>query len=142
MCKNMLLEIDSNQAPRRISAGLLDSTVLIVNDDDEFRNLARGILEPAGFQVIEAENVAQCLIELGSHRVDVIILDIVMPERDGIEAVQDLKKASPESKIVTVSGTRNSAVYLAASAYLGADASLDKSKIASLRALLSVLLDR
>jgi CheY-like chemotaxis protein len=123
------------------AAGSLDSTVLVVDDDKQFRDLAKGILEPAGFQVSEAESVNTCLSYLGSHSADVIILDIVMPERDGIEAVQEIKRMSPASKIVTVSGARNSQTYLAASAYLGADASLDKSRIVSLCALLDVLLE-
>jgi CheY-like chemotaxis protein len=90
----------------QVAVGSLDSTVLVVDDDKQFRDLARGLLEPAG-----------------------------------IEAIQDIKKAASQSKVVTVSGARNSDVYLAASAYLGSDASLDKSKIVSLCALLEVLLD-
>ena len=129
------------QPPSQIAARSLDATVLVVDDDKQFRDLARGLLEPAGFQVSEAASVAKCLAHLRSHTVDIIVLDIVMPDRDGIEAVRDIKRMAPGSKIVTVSGARNSQTYLAASAYLGADASLDKSKIASLCALLEVLLD-
>jgi CheY-like chemotaxis protein len=126
---------------RRLAAGALLSSVLVVDDDKQFRDLARGILEPEGFRVIEAENVGECLSRLGDHKVDVIVLDIVMPERDGIEAVQEIKKVYPATKIVTVSGARNSDAYLAASAYLGADASLGKTEIRSLCALLELLLD-
>jgi CheY-like chemotaxis protein len=137
----MLYQTYANYPSPRLKAGTWDSTVLIVDDDEQFRDLAKGMLEPAGFRVIEAENVEQCLIQLQSQSVDVILLDIVMPGRDGIEATGDIRNASPGSKIVTVSGARNSEVYLAASAYLGADASLGKSRIASLCALLQVLLD-
>ena len=137
----MLLPSHLHTVKTAIAVGSPTSTVLIVDDDKQFRDLARGILEPAGFRVIEAETVAQCLSVLDSETVQVIVLDIVMPERDGIESVRDIKRLAPGSKIVTVSGARNSQVYLAASAYLGADASLEKSRIASLCALLDVLLD-
>ncbi|HEY4364143.1 MAG TPA: response regulator [Bryobacteraceae bacterium] len=131
----------TNQAYRRTAAGLLNS-VLVVDDDEHFRELARGILEPAGFQVWEVESVKQCVSWLAAHTVDVVLLDILMPGRDGIEAVQEIKVMVPGAKIVTVSGARNSDLYLAVSAHLGADASLAKSKIMSLCALLDVLLDR
>ena len=115
--------------------------VMTVDDSKTMRVMVMFTLRGAGFQVSEAESVKTCLSYLGSHSADVIILDIVMPERDGIEAVQEIKRMSPASKIVTVSGARNSQTYLAASAYLGADASLDKSRIVSLCALLDVLLE-
>jgi CheY-like chemotaxis protein len=121
---------------------VLGSTVLVVDDDENFRDLARQILEARGFDVVESVDVEQCLCQLRSHTVDVVILDIVMPERDGIEALTDIKAISPGTKIVTVSGAVNSKLYLSTSAWLGADASLDKSKIASLCALLNVVLDR
>jgi len=132
--------------PRHVAAGFPNSTVLVVDDDEHFRDLARGFLEPAGFQVIEAESAAQCLSQLVFqkdclHNVDAVVLDLVMPERDGIEVVPDIRRAFPRTKIVTVSGARNSEVYLAVSARLGADASLPKSEIASLCALLGVVLD-
>ena len=123
-------------------AGLPNPIVLIVDDDEHFRDLARQMLEPCGFQVIEADGVEQSLSRLRTHQVDAIVLDIVMPVRDGIEALQDFKALTSKTKIVTVSGARKPEVYLAASAYLGADASLAKSKIGSLSALLNLLLDR
>jgi two-component system, OmpR family, response regulator len=122
-------------------AGTASFTVLVVDDDQDFRDLARAILEPAGFRVVEAEGVSQGLSQLQSHAVDAIVLDIVMPGRDGFEAVRDIKRMSPRTKVITVSGAQDSEEYLATSAYLGADASLGKNKIASLCALLNVVLD-
>lgn len=138
----MISPTAERQPLTRTTAGSAHSNVLVVDDDIHFRNLARQILEPAGFRVIEAEDVEQCLSRLQTAPVDAIVLDIVMPGRDGIEALKDLRAVSPTAKIVTVSGARSSEVYLAMSAYMGADASLSKAKVASLCALLNVLLDR
>jgi DNA-binding NtrC family response regulator len=124
-----------------VSAVCLKSTVLVVDDDESFRDLARGILEPGGFQVIEAEGVKQGLLRLRSQTVHGIVLDIVMPDRDGLQGVEDLKKAAPKTKIVTVSGARDAEEFLTVSGYLGADASLLKSQVASLSTLLDLLLD-
>jgi len=119
-----------------------DSTVLIVDDDEYFRALARTILEPAGFEVVEADGIAHCLTQAMSYSPDAILLDIVLPGRDGIESLGELKAAFPESKIITVSGAPDSELFLKVSAYLGADASLDKREVASLPAMLNVVLDR
>jgi two-component system, OmpR family, response regulator len=114
--------------------------VLVVDDDKHFRALARKMLEPAGFQVSEAESAAACLHNMRSNIFDAVIMDIVMPEQDGIEVLRDLKAGFPDIKIITVSGVDCCDLYLTVSAYLGADASLNKSSIASLCALLDVVL--
>lgn len=116
--------------------------VLVVDDDEHFRVLARSILEPAGFEVIESENMEQCMSELRHQPVDAVILDMVMPGCDGIEAVRELKKQFPRVRILAVSGADQRDVYLSVSAHLGADASLEKTRISALCPLLQVVLDR
>ena len=118
-----------------------DTTVLVVDDDEYFRALARTILEPGGFEVLEADGVAACLSTIRVHRVDVIILDMVMPDRDGMEALRELRTLYPATKILTVSGANDSELFLNVSAYLGADASLDKTEIGSLPAMLDLIMD-
>lgn len=117
-------------------------TVLVVDDDEQFRYLAEQVLESAGFRVLDAGNIRQCLAVLRSCKIDAVLLDVVMPDRDGIEALPQLKAASPRTKIVTVSGSYASEVYLRITSYLGADASLDKSEIGTLHVLLDRLLSQ
>ena len=116
--------------------------MLVVDDDEHFRVLARAVLEPAGFEVIESQDVDQCLTQLRYHAVDAVILDMVMPGRDGIEAVRDLKQLFPEVRIVAISGAEQCELYLSVSAHLGADASLEKARLSALCPLLQVVLDR
>ena len=108
----------------------------------DFRALAQRILGAAGFEVAEASNVPECLAHLRSQATDLVILDLIMPDRDGIEALADIKASFPKIRIVAVSGAGCSELYLRISSYLGADASLEKTRIASLCALLNVVLDR
>jgi CheY-like chemotaxis protein len=115
--------------------------VLIVDDDEYFRALARALLEPGGFEVIEADGVETCLEAVRSHTVDAIVLDMVMPDRDGIEALRELKTLYPETKVLTISGATDSELFLNVSAYLGADASLNKSEVTSLAAMLDLVMD-
>lgn len=120
----------------------LKAKVLVVDDDQQFRALARAILEPEGFEVIESESIDHCLRQLQRYAVGAVILDMVMPGRDGIEAVAELKRLYPEIRIVAVSGAELSGLYLPESAHLGADASLEKERISLLSALLQVVMDR
>jgi CheY-like chemotaxis protein len=133
-----------SEEPLRCPAAIerVNQKVLVVDDDEHFRALARAILEPAGFEVIESEDMPQCMLQLRDHAVGVVILDMVMPGRDGIEAVQELKELFPEIRIVAVSGAELSDLYLSVSAHLGADASLEKSCISALGPLVQVVLDR
>lgn len=124
------------------ATGRLNGKVLVVDDDEQFRRLARAVLEPAGFDVIESEDIDHCVSQLRRQAVDALILDMVMPGRDGIESLRDLKQQFPEIRIVAVSGAEQSALYLSVSAHLGADASLEKARIGMLCSLLKVVLDR
>src|ERR1700727_1916924 len=138
----MAPEVSENllQCPELI--GRPNGKVLVVDDDEHFRVLARAILEPAGFEVIESEDIEHCLSQLRRQAVDAVILDMVMPGRDGIDAVRELKQLFPEIRIVAVSGAEQSDVYLSVSAHLGADASLDKARVSALCPLLMLVLDR
>ncbi len=127
------------------SAAALDrlrEKVLVVDDDEHFRVLARSILEPGGFEVLESPDFERCLFQLREHAVDAVVLDMVMPGRDGIEAVRELKKLFPNLRILAVSGAEQSELYLSVSAHLGADASLEKARISALCPLLQLVLDR
>ncbi|HEV8038182.1 MAG TPA: response regulator [Bryobacteraceae bacterium] len=137
----MTTQVSENRSPQRTATKFSDATVLIVDDDEYFRALARTILEPSGFKVLEADGVAQCLSTVRACAVDAIILDMVMPDRDGMEALRELKTLYPATKILTVSGANDSKLFLNVSAYLGADASLDKTEIGSLAAMLDLVLD-
>jgi len=138
---NMTTQVSENRSPQPTTVRCSDATVLIVDDDEYFRALARTLLEPGGFAVIEADGVAACLAAIRGRPVDAIVLDMVMPDRDGMEALRELKTLYPKTKILTVSGATESELFLNVSAYLGADASLNKSEIASLPAMLDLVLD-
>ncbi len=127
---------------RPATLGSTHGKVLVVDDDPHFRVLARAILEPAGFEIIESEDMQQCMLQLRQQAVDAVILDMVMPGQDGIESVRELKQLFPEIPIVAVSGAEQSDLYLSVSAHLGADASLEKGRVSALGPLLQVVLDR
>ncbi|MBI1388830.1 MAG: response regulator [bacterium] len=75
--------------------------VLVVDDDDNFRLLARTALEKAGFKIVEAENGAKMLEQFDAHSPGVILLDVNMPVMDGFEACRALRE-KPDGKMVPV----------------------------------------
>ncbi len=88
------------------------SNILIVDDEPEIRKSLRGILEEEGYKVAVADSTESALNELKKRRFDVILLDIWLPGKDGLAALEDIKKmeASPEVIMISGHGTIESAV--------------------------------
>jgi CheY-like chemotaxis protein len=67
-------------------------TILVVDDFDDSRLLLRTWLERKGFRVIEAENGNEAVLEAESESPDLIIMDLEMPELDGLAATRQIRK--------------------------------------------------
>ena len=78
--------------------------ILIIDDEDELRFLLRQMLEHAGHEVTEAVNGAEGieLFERDSH--ELIITDIIMPEKEGVETILALRRTDPKLPIIAISG--------------------------------------
>ncbi len=68
--------------------------VLIVEDEKQIRRFVRVALEAEGCQVAEAETLAQGLIEAGSRQPDLLVLDLGLPDGNGIDLIRDLRSWS------------------------------------------------
>lgn len=68
------------------------STVLIVDDEARIRDVVQYSLEREGFQVVTAENGASALEKLRKTRVDLVVLDILMPEVDGLAVCRTIRE--------------------------------------------------
>ena len=69
--------------------------VLVVDDEPALRRLLRTALESAGFRVAEADTARRALIEAASHKPDLVILDLGLPDADGHEVVKGIRAWSP-----------------------------------------------
>lgn len=78
--------------------------ILVVDDEAGVRAAIRKILSRAGHDVLEAADGKTALTMYQEDPVDVIIMDIYMPEMDGIETTIRLKHEFPDVKIIAVSG--------------------------------------
>jgi len=119
-----------------------EATVLVIDDDPHFRHLARHLLAPDGIQVLEAECVRDGLawLQANLNEASAVVMDLVLPDEDGIEAIREVKDFFPDLKVIAVSGVNYSSMYLKICKYLGADAVLSKLQIERLPELLASVL--
>ena len=78
--------------------------ILIMDDCGEFRALVRETLVEAGYEVLEAADGNEGLQLYHRNPVSIVIIDMLMPIKDGIETIMELRKESSPVKIIAVSG--------------------------------------
>lgn len=81
-------------------------TILIAEDDSEVRKLTKNLLEEFGYSIIEAKDGEDAIVKFmkNKRRVDLVILDVVMPKRNGKEVYEEIKKNVPDLKALFTSG--------------------------------------
>jgi DNA-binding response OmpR family regulator len=79
-------------------------SILVIDDDENIRMLLRAILEREGYQVLEAPDGNKGVQEFKKHPTDLVITDLIMPGKEGIETIRDLRREFPNVKIIAVSG--------------------------------------
>jgi len=78
--------------------------ILVIDDDDEVRGMVKEILVRVGHDVAEAVNGEEGLQIFAEEPTDLVITDIFMPEKEGLETIRELKRIYPEVKIIAMSG--------------------------------------
>jgi two-component system cell cycle sensor histidine kinase/response regulator CckA len=83
-----------------------NETILLVEDDDQVRTVAVGILRRNGYHVIEARSAGEALLHAERHSgvIHLLLTDVVMPYMSGPELARRLASASPDMKVVCMSG--------------------------------------
>ena len=100
--------------------------ILIVDDSFSARRFIAHIVKKAGFEILEADNGEACLKIVKEQKPDIIILDIVMPEKEGIDTILVLKNTIPDLPIIAISGSSINDTYLSSAKKFGAEAVLEK----------------
>jgi two-component system response regulator (stage 0 sporulation protein F) len=101
-------------------------TILLVEDEDLHRMLIRSALEMADYQVREAVNGKEALRQYRLAPTDLVITDIVMPEKDGLELIWELTRDFPEIRIIAMSEPHEAYDYLRVAQLFGANCCLLK----------------
>lgn len=80
------------------------SKILLVDDHAEFLAVQRELLEDAGHTVVTAVNGAKALAAMKAGGFDLVITDIIMPDKEGLETIMELQQIDPLIKIIAMSG--------------------------------------
>ena len=78
--------------------------VLIIDDDEQMRALLRDILEQAGYEVTDACDGVAGLSRFRAQPSDLVITDLIMPGKEGVETILELRREFPTLPIVAISG--------------------------------------
>ena len=78
--------------------------ILIIDDEIQMRQMLKQTLERAGYEVIDAPDGEQGIKLFKQAPTDLIITDLIMPEKDGMETIIELKREFPDVKIIAISG--------------------------------------
>ena len=102
--------------------------LLVIDDEEQFRLMMRRLLEKEGYEVSEAADGDEGLEACRISKPDVVITDIIMPEKEGIETILSMRKEFPDMKIIAVSGGGRNAPgnYLILAERLGAHVTMEK----------------
>ena len=100
--------------------------ILVIDDDGDIREILGEMLTDAGYEVVEASSGKEGVGLYRDVQFDLVITDLVMPEKDGLEVVMELRKDFPDVKIITLSGNAYGHSSLATSKALGAALTLRK----------------
>lgn len=102
--------------------------ILIIDDESQIRSMLRLMLERAGYEIAEAPDGIEGIRQYRENPADLIITDLIMPNKDGIGMIIDLKKEFPKVKIIAMSGggVNRPEGYLDGAKKLGATRTLTK----------------
>lgn len=103
----------------------MHETILIADDDAEVRDILRHTLERAGYITAEAADGGEALSAIRTMQFDLLITDLAMPERDGLELIELLRYERQPPKVIAMSGAWDG-LCLPAAEKLGALAALPK----------------
>lgn len=103
-------------------------SILVIDDEQLIRLQIRSALELEGYVVHEAANGNEGLARIAEAAPDVVITDILMPDKEGIETILELRRSHPKIRIIAISGggRTGNKDFLRTAKHLGADRTLAK----------------
>lgn len=106
----------------------MKNRILVIDDDWQMREMMRQALERAGYSVADAQNGKVGMELQRKAPADLVITDLIMPEKEGIETIRELRRDFPDLKIIAISGGGRASAdgYLSVAKTIGANKTLSK----------------
>ena len=95
-------------------------SILVIDPNAELRGFVSGILARAGHQVRQTDDIRLAAALLRAERTDLIVTDLALPNRGGVETIEALRQEFPSLEVIAISSAPHSAGYLRLAAALGA----------------------
>ena len=104
------------------------TTILLVDDDAPFRSMLAEVLRRAGYEVQQACNGNEATRMYLSHQTDLVITDLIMPDKEGLETIREIRHTNPAARIIAMSGGGPNGFvnYLKVASVFGAQVVIDK----------------
>ena len=96
------------------------ATILVIDDEPSIRGLLKEVLEKAGHRVLQAEDGRKGLTLYQQEPVDLVIMDLLMPETDGLEATLQLTREYLDAKVIAITGAQGDQNFLDVAKLFGA----------------------
>ena len=102
--------------------------ILVIEDNENMLRMMNDLLTRSGYNVLVAPDGIEGVRLYHATKPDLVITDIIMPDKEGLEVIMDLTKETPKPKIIAMSGggMMEARTYLSLAEKLGADATLEK----------------
>ena len=82
-------------------------TILVIDDDLYMRDILRDLLSLDEYNVVSAENGVEGLEKFKELKPELVLTDLIMPEKDGLSFIQEVKAENPDARIIAVSGSND-----------------------------------
>lgn len=104
------------------------SSILVVDDDVQVLDVMSEMLRLEGYSVTIAENGRHAVERMRSDSFDLVITDLIMPEKEGLETIADIRRFCADLPIIAISGSGRvgPADYLETARFIGANTTLAK----------------
>ena len=104
------------------------NTILLVDDDAQVLDVLSEMLRLEGYEVVTALNGASAMDQMRQRVFDLVITDLIMPEKEGLETISDIRREHRDLPIIAISGGGRIGPqdYLETARHIGADATLAK----------------
>ena len=102
--------------------------ILVIDDESLVRTFLRDVVESAGHECREGANGHEAVAAFAEFRPDIMVVDLIMPEQDGLQAIREIRRSVPDAKVIAISGMHSliGFDYLKPAVKLGADVALYK----------------
>jgi CheY-like chemotaxis protein len=102
--------------------------ILLVDDDKDVRDVLHSILVNSGYEVLAVADGGEALIQFAQGEFDIVITDIIMPVKDGLETISEILELKPGTRIIAMSGggRQGNVDFLETAKALGASLTFNK----------------